>query len=98
MGIIARLKSAFGRKGGLVKEKGADVTTKDAQTPRMYKVPIRLQPRVLELQDKAEVDGTRFRAHQALWTLLNKRCPETREGSWDIVVRNSDVFVLERLR
>lgn len=102
MSIFACLNSLYGRKGGfgkdeLVKGNSPEVVSGVYQIPRKYKVPVGLKDRVLELQDKTEIAGSRHRAHEALWFLLNERCPETRDGQWKVAGNGADVFVVEVL-
>ena len=102
MSIIACLNRLCGRKGGfgkggLVKGNSPEVASGVYQIPRKYKVPDGLKDRVLELQDKAEIAGSRHRAHEALWFLLGERCPETRDGQWKVAGSGADLFVVEVL-
>lgn len=72
------------------------LTSRNTPKPRKYKVPEGLADRVLYLVDKYE----HFKLKQAkreLWKLLEERCPEVRQGQWQVVLDGSGVFVEEVL-
>lgn len=72
------------------------LTSRNTPQPRKYQVPEGLADRVLYLYDKFK-ESKRQQTKRELWKLLEKRCPEVRQGQWTVVVDGSSVFVEETL-
>lgn len=112
MSIIAFLKNVLGKgKGGSCKHVPLTIkhlppdhlrarchsTPITSKKPRVYRVPDGLKTRVLELQDKSKIPGMGCRAHDALWALLEQRCPELRTGKWKLLLNGTKAYIVEVL-
>lgn len=67
----------------------------EPQQRRRYQIPQGLCPKVAFLMDKLE-GPDHYVAKLALWSLIKDRCPETRQGRWEISHEGHVMFVQER--
>lgn len=67
------------------------------KAPRKYQVPDGLVDTVIGLLEAIDAKCSPRRASKNLWELLEKRCPECKEGRLGVEQEGCNLFVVERL-
>lgn len=71
--------------------------TPATKQPRRYPVPDGLVDTVIGLLEAIDAKYSPRRARKDLWELLEKRCPECKEGRWGVEQDGCHLFLVEKL-